>query len=286
MSLNKKIDLHMHTTASDGTDNAEEILSRVKEAGISTFSVTDHDSINGCLSVKKLLKKGDPEFISGVEFSCVDEEGKYHILGYGYDAEAASFRSLLDACHAFRIRRVKMRLDFIKKHFDFDFSEEDKEKIFVLDNPGKPHIANLMVKYGYAPSKEEAIKKYLNKYSNAEHRIPPKFAINAIIDAGGIPVLAHPSFGSGEEFVAGSDMDYRLKKLMSYGLLGLEAFYSGFEKPLTEELLAFADKYNLYVTAGSDYHGKNKTVILGDTHLDPDEQPEGLRRFLQDVGKE
>ena len=277
----------MHTTASDGTDNAEEIIARVKDAGISTFSVTDHDSINSCVAIKKLLKKGDPEFISGVEFSCVDSEGKYHILGYGFDEEAPSFKSLLDACHAFRIRRVMLRLDYIKKNFGFDFSDEDKQKIFVLDNPGKPHIANMMVKYGYVPTKEVGIKQYLNKCDIVEHRIPPKFAIHAIIDAGGIPVLAHPSYGSGEELVVGDDMEYRLKKLMSYGLLGLEAYYSGFDLAMRQELLNFAEKYNLYVTAGSDYHGKNKSVKLGENHLNiGDKYPEGLIKFLQDVNKE
>ena len=92
MKLYDKIDLHIHTTISDGTDTPEELLPLVKEAGLDVFSVTDHDSVKASRIIPPLLKDGDPAFISGVEFSCKDEEGKYHILGYAYDPEAPSIR--------------------------------------------------------------------------------------------------------------------------------------------------------------------------------------------------
>ena len=96
--------------------------------------------------------------------------------------------------------------------------------------------------------------------------------IAIVLMAGGIPVLAHPSYGSGEEIIVGDKMDMRLKRLMEYGLHGVEAFYSGFTNKLISEMLFFADKYDLYVTAGSDYHGKNKMEELGDNNLpDKDE---------------
>ena len=87
-SLTGRIDLHMHTTVSDGTDSPEGILDKVRSAGLALFSVTDHDAVKGYRIIQALLTPDDPAFLTGVEFSCKDEEGKYHILGYGFDPEA------------------------------------------------------------------------------------------------------------------------------------------------------------------------------------------------------
>ena len=279
-----KIDLHMHTTVSDGTDTPEEIVCRVKEKGIELFSVTDHDDIKGCTSVEKSLSAGDPSFINGVEFSCRDAEGRYHILGYAYDAEAEAIRSAVAKGHELRMFKLQTRLDFIKKEFGFSFDEEDLKELYSLNNPGKPHIGNMMVKYGYAPSKEIAIKDYLDKCRGEDAFLRPEEAIQALLASGGIPVLAHPSFGKGDELITGADMDRRLQRLTDFGLQGVEAFYSGFTPELIAEMLDFAERYKLYVTAGSDYHGKNKRVTLGDTKLDANgTYPKGLLRFLERV---
>ena len=284
MSIFDKIDLHMHTTVSDGTDTPADVVGRVKEAGITLFSVTDHDAADGGSIIESVLKKGDPAFIYGVEFSCKDEDGRYHILGYGYDAKAPSIRELIITGHNHRMNKLAQRLDFLESEFGFTFSDEDRKTLFSLENPGKPHIGNLMVKYGYALSKEEAINNCINKHKSKEKFIRPEEAIAGILDAGGIPVLAHPSYGRGDELIIGEDMDNRLKKLIGFGLKGTEAFYSGFTYQLQNEILGFAEKYGLYITAGSDYHGSNKLIMLGDTNLGgPAEYPEGLRRFLNDV---
>ena len=141
-----------------------------------------------------------------------------------------------------------------------------------------------MVRYGYARSKEEAIKDYINKLHFRSEYVRPEEAIAGILRSGGIPVLAHPVYGSGDQLILGDEMDARLRRLMDFGLRGVEAYYSGFTAKLREQMLAFASQYGLYVTAGSDYHGANKLVALGDTGLGgPDEWPEGLRRFLADV---
>ena len=282
--LPDKLDLHMHTVVSDGTDAPEEIAARVRDAGIALFSVTDHDATAGCETVRNLLKEGDPAFIFGVEFSCRDEEGKYHILGYGYDPEAPSIRAVVEAGHELRLNKLKTRLDLLKSRFGFGFSEEDRAALFALNNPGKPHIGNLMVRYGYAATKEEAIRKYINECGHKEEHVRPEDAIRGILGAGGIPVLAHPSYGSGDELIIGEEMDRRLGRLIGFGLRGAEAFYSGFTPAMQEEILSLAKRYDLYVTAGSDYHGTNKLVRLGDTGFDARAgYPEGLRRFLSDV---
>ncbi|MBR2810773.1 MAG: PHP domain-containing protein [Solobacterium sp.] len=281
--LFQKIDLHMHTTVSDGTDSPLQIIKNVRKAGITLFSVTDHDAYKCSLLVPRQLKTGDPAFITGVEFSCRDEEGSYHILGYGYDPEADAIRKVMEQGHKYRMNKLTKRLDRLETEYGFVFRPEDVAELESQDNPGKPHIANLMVKYGYAESKDEAMIRYLNRLHYRSEYVRPETAITGILKAGGIPVLAHPSYGSGSQMITGENMDARIRKLMVFGLMGLEGYYSGFSQKLRNEILAFAEKYGLYVTAGSDYHGCNKTIGLGQTGLDGNEYPEGLLRFLQDI---
>ena len=280
----KKIDLHMHTTVSDGTDTPSEIIAKVKLSGIDFFSVTDHDSIIGGKEIPQYLKSGDPAFLRGVEFSCKDEEGKYHILGYGYDPDGESINAVVKKGHDLRMKKVTARLDYLKEEFGFVFSDEDLDALFSLDNPGKPHIGNMMVKYGYAESKDIAIKDYINKKKFRSEYVRPEEAIEGIIKSNGIPILAHPSYGNGEDLILGKEMEDRVLKLMDFGIKGLEAYYSGFTEKIQDEILGYGEKYNLYITAGSDYHGKNKMVVLGDNNLEDIENgPKGLKRFLNDI---
>ena len=280
------IDLHMHTTVSDGTDTPQEILARVKETGIALFSVTDHDAVKGGKQIIAARTENDPLFLTGAEFSCKDEEGKYHILGYGFDPDAPSVVGLVATGHGYRIKKVMARLDFLKNTFGFSFPREELERLMALDNPGKPHIANLMVKLGYAESKEQAIKKYINQIRFRSEYVRPEEAIAGILGGGGVPVLAHGPYGSGDELIIGEELERRLRRLMEYGLQGVEAYYSGFTDKLRRMMLSLAQTHGLYVTAGSDYHGHNKLVELGDTGLPAaEEYPEGLRRFLDDVAQ-
>ena len=284
--MSEIIDLHMHSTVSDGTDSPEELLARVREAGLTCFSVTDHDAIKAGRIIPPLLTEGDPAFLTGAEFSCRDEEGKYHILGYGFDPDSAAMRALVETGHRLRMSKVLARLDFLKSEFGFSFPEEELRQLFALDNPGKPHIGNLMVRYGYAETKEQAIKGFIDRISFRDEYVRPEEAIRAILGGSGIPVLAHPSYGDGDDLILGADMEQRLRRLMEFGLQGIEAFYSGFTPRLRLEQLSLAERYGLYVTAGSDYHGKNKLISLGDTGLQSAEEwPEGLKHFLNDVEK-
>ncbi|MBR0466503.1 MAG: PHP domain-containing protein [Clostridia bacterium] len=284
MTYPKKIDLHMHTVISDGTDTPSEIIEKVKEKGIELFSVTDHDAVKSSALVKQLLKKGDPAFVPGVEFSCKDSEGRYHILGYNYDIDAKPITQLVNTGHNYRIEKLRKRLDFLESEFSFTFGKQDIDALFSLDNPGKPHIGNIMVKYGYAKTKEDAINNYINRFHSKNEYVKPDDAIKSILLSNGIPVLAHPVYGRGDELILGEDLVYRIKKLISFGLMGVEAFYSGFTSKLQNEVLSLAEEYNLLVTAGSDYHGKNKMVTLGDTNLNSEENyPQSLKRFIDMV---
>lgn len=284
MTFPKKIDLHMHSTVSDGSNTPAELLDCVRQTGLELFALTDHDAYKGCRQIIGLLREGDPAFLTGVEFSCRDEEGKYHILGYGYDPDAAPIRQVMENGHRVRMEKVHARLDFLQKHFGFRFPEEELAAILAMDNPGKPHIGNLMVKLGYAETKKQAIKEYIDQLHLDNEYLSPEEAIRGIRESGGIPVLAHPVYGSGDQIILGEEMENRLLRLMDFGLQGVEAYYSGFTKKLQAMMLELAHRYGLYVTAGSDYHGTNKLIPLGDTGLeDASQGPEELLRFLTEV---
>ena len=284
----KKIDLHTHTLFSDGTDSPSEIIEKARAAGLDLLSVTDHDSIRAGIEIPSLLKQLPADqrtaFIRGVEFSCKDELGKYHILGYGYDPDIPGIAEVVAKGHEMRMQKTNARLAFLEEAFGFKFTEEEVEELLARDNPGKPHIANLMIRHGYASDKKDAISNYINKKKLKNVHVHPKEAIEGILKSGGIPVLAHPSYGDGDQLIIGEEMEQRLLRLMDFGLKGLEAFYSGFTPKIQSETLLLAQRYDLYVTAGSDYHGINKMIDLGWTNLeDLSEAPTGLLRFLDDV---
>ena len=279
-----KIDLHMHSRVSDGTDSPLELLGKVKDAGLEVFSLTDHDAIKGCAEIRSNIKAGDPRFITGAEFSCRDELGKYHILGYGFDTLSGAMPEFIENSHNTRMKKLKARLAFLKSEMGIEFPEDECKALLALDNPGKPHIANLMVKYGYAETKEAAFENVLNRLPVLVSYIRPERAIDAILAGGGVPVLAHPSYGDGDQLILGSELNDRVGRLVESGLRGLEAFYSGFTPQITNEVLDLADRYDLYVTAGSDYHGANKMIVLGDIGLqNPETRHARLDAFLERV---
>ena len=277
-----RIDLHMHSTASDGTNTPSELLCRVKEAGLTVFSLTDHDAIRGCEAIRAILSPNDPRFLFGVEFSCKDPLGKYHILGYGYDPDSPSIRAVVDLGHRYRMEKLDERLVFLDRKFGFVFSEEEQAMLHALPNPGKPHLANLMVRHGYAPDAKTAFTNWLSQCVSEDLYPRPEEAIEGVLGAGGIPVLAHPCYGDGDQLILGDALDARVRRLMDFGLKGLECYYSGFTEKLRAQVLSLADRYDLYSTAGSDYHGANKLIRLADTGLSANAPlPPRLSRFLE-----
>ncbi len=280
-----RMDLHMHSTISDGTDTPAELLENVRKAGIELFALTDHDAVKGCGALRGLLRGDGPMLLSGAEFSCRDEEGKYHILGYRFDPEHPAILRVVETGHGYRMNKLRTRLESLEKTYGFAFPGDAVRRLLTMDNPGKPHIANLMVELGYAKSREEAIGRYINLCPARSEYVRPEEAIRGILESGGIPVLAHPAFGSGDQRITGETMERRLRRLTGFGLRGVEGFYPKYTPMMREEILAFAERFGLLITAGSDYHGTNKPVALGDTGLDPAQPlPAGLLRFLEEVG--
>ena len=118
------VDLHMHSVCSDGTDSPAELLARVKAAGIGLFALTDHDAICGAQALLALLGPEDPRFLPGVEFSCKDKLGKYHVLGYAYDPASPAIRAVVELGHGYRMTKLRARLEALERKFGFRFPEE------------------------------------------------------------------------------------------------------------------------------------------------------------------
>ncbi len=283
MKIPAKFDLHMHSVVSDGTDTPSEIVSLIKKGGYDCFSITDHDAMMGCQEAADLVGN-DVSFISGVEFSVKDEHGKYHMLGYGYDINSKSVKKLVGKAHGYRTMKFLDKVSFLQDEFGIHLPEDRIDELLKLNNPGSPHLGQLMVEYGYAKSIPDAIENYIKKKKFNYGNLNPPEVIDAILSGGGIPVLAHPVYGNGSQNIHGDELEERVKRLVGLGIQGLEGYYSKYDDASREEVLGLADKYGLYVTAGSDYHGSMKKVVLGNTGFkDPEKAPEGMHRFFEDV---
>lgn len=260
----EKIDLHLHTIYSDGTDDLDELLEKLQEKEITCFSVTDHDTVAGSTA---MLKKTMPEgmtFISGVEFSCVTAAGeKCHILGYGYDPDSPSIQDIVQLGASKRREKLEMRLNGLKERFGIEFSEKDLTDFRAMESVGKPHIARVMIRMGIASDKDEAIQKYLNPIKTLNTRLDAETVIKAINASGGISVWAHPLGGEGEKHLTEDAFKTELSHMIDYGIQGLECWYSRFNESEIQLLLDIAKENDLLISGGSDYHGKNKNVVLG-----------------------
>ncbi len=278
-----RIDLHMHSTVSDGTDTPRQILENVKKENMEVFSLTDHDDVLGCEMIEAFHSEDDPAFICGIELSTQYGHNKYHILGYAYDTHNKSLSTLCRQVHDSRMRKLEGRLRELENVHHITFPDEDVSKLYRLPNPGKPHLANLLVKYGYSDSITEAIDGILSTYRSNIPDITPHEAIQTILDCDGIPVLAHGLFGDGQQHLSEQELDERVMYLKDLGLMGMETYYSRYTPEEQAFTLRIADKYNLLHTAGSDYHGTNKKVRIGENHILNAEEDPKIMEFLHDA---
>ena len=251
------VDLHIHTTASDGSDSPALLLQKLKQAGITTFSVTDHDTVDGALEMETLVTS-EFRFVRGIEFSCETPVGKCHILGYGFNPENPAFAAALAEGAQLRQEKLFSRLRYLEDTMGISFTAEELAWIKGLKSPGKPHFAKLLMDRGIAPTVEEAIQQYINPHKPRRDRIAGSMAISAILQAGGIPVWAHPIGGEGEKRLSAETFRQQLDCLLSLGIQGMECCYSRYTRADSEFLMAQAQKNGLLISGGSDYHGTGK----------------------------
>lgn len=284
--MNNLIDLHLHTHISDGSDSVAELFEKIKKSGIHTFSVTDHDMMDGTLEMEKLVAENSipVNFIRGIEFSCITSIKKCHILGYNYDPTNQEFLNTLNLSMQLRQEKTQKRIDYWKNTCGIKLTQEESDWIHAVKSPGKPHFGQIIVNRGLAPDLTTAIKEYVSPCKVSNDRIDAACAIHAIQQAGGIAVWAHPLGGEGEKRLTHEEFYLQLAELMKAGIQGMECYYSRYSQEDIEFLFGEAKKHDLYVSAGSDYHGDNKPNLhigkLSEDDMVIDETQLSLYRLL------
>jgi 3',5'-nucleoside bisphosphate phosphatase len=245
-----KVDLHIHTTASDGKFSPAEIVRKARESGLVYIGICDHDSIEGVLPAQEAAAKaGGITVIGGVEINTDIPAGELHLLGYYCDSSNEELRETLLRLRSSRVERANKMIKKLKG-LGIKIDYERVEELAGNGSVGRPHIAQAMLEKGYINSLREAFIKYISRGGPAyveRDKITPGEATQLILRAKGIPVLAHPfTFDNPESLIA---------QLRSEGLLGLEVYYGSYSPEQVGALLGWADTYQLVPTGGSDFHG-------------------------------
>ncbi len=256
-----KVDLHIHSDYSDGSNSVEELLSVIQKNNIKIFALTDHDTIEGCKKLSTIIPS-DIKFISGIELTCIYKDIKSHILGYNCDFNNKELNDLIKKGKIMRKRKLDTRIEFLKNVWNIILTDKEKEWLYSRNSVVKLHIANILVNRGLEQDNLVAMDKYLAGCKTPNSRFEAIEAINAIKSSGGIPVWAHPLGGEGEEHDKEKVFLPKLEKMIKAGIEGLECYYSRYYEKEAEFLVNCAKANNLYISGGSDYHGANKTNIL------------------------
>ncbi len=253
------IDLHVHSTASDGTLSPSEVVRYAIEKNLYAIALTDHDTVDGIEEAKSVA---DDKIIvvPGIEISADFNGTDLHILGLNIDYHHKEFLDKINECKRLRIERNKKMIAKMNE-CGFPITEEYmEEKYGTKASVTRAHFARYLLEEGYVKTKDEAFKKYLNKGGPCyipRTQMKPETAIDIILKAGGHPVLAHPLLYHFDK--------ERLMSLVSYlkglGLWGLEAIYSLNSSEDDEFLAKLAKHYYMNITGGSDFHGSNKPDI-------------------------
>ncbi len=260
-----RIDLHVHSTASDGTETPRQILQMAERIGLSALAITDHDTVDGA---RQALEGPVPEsiaFVPGVEISVsvpdpyADSKGTLHILGYFIDLDNSDLNDTIGRLQDARANRNPQIIERLKKlGVELDYQE-------ILDaasggQPGRPHFAQVLVAKGLVANVQEAFSRYFGKGRPAyveKYRPTMEETLAVIHAAKGLPVLAHP-FSLKME---GPALERFVKTLKNHGLEGIEVLYPEHSPGQVDEYLRLAKRHGLIVTGGTDYHGGRKPGI-------------------------
>lgn len=261
------IDLHVHSNHSDGTCSPEELISLAQASGVSVFALTDHDTVSGVRKAKEIAARSaatgpEVKVISGVEISAAYQKKDIHILGLFIDeTNPVLLTALEDAVTARDLRNEHMAELF--RALGIPLTLEDLR----LMNPDtvitRAHFANYLIRHGHVKTSQEAFSRYLGYDAPCfvpREYMQPERAVSLILQAGGLPVLAHPLLYK----LPPAELEALLKRLSAAGLKGLEVYYSsntGFDEQICYSL---ANRFGLLMTGGSDFHGANKpNLYLG-----------------------
>jgi len=256
-----KVDLHIHSTTSDGQLTPADIIQEAAERGLTFIALADHDTVDGIASAQAAAQAFPGlKVIPCVEISTDTPQGEVHILGYFIDYTDHELKAALDSFRNSRLGRAQgmvAKLENLGIHIDW----QRVQQLASGSSIGRPHIAQAMLEKGYITSIKQAFTDYLGHDRPAyveREKMTPAEAVELILKAKGLPVLAHPlTFNDPEAMIA---------ELKAAGLVGIEAYYNGYTAEEINRLVGLADKHNLIATGGSDYHGldpNTETAIGG-----------------------
>jgi predicted metal-dependent phosphoesterase TrpH len=263
------IDLHLHTTASDGCSTPEVLVRQIRGVGIHTFAIADHDTVASVAETADRATEAGLRFIPGVEITAVHRNKDVHLLGYFYDSTSTTLRSFLEASCADRLRRAR---DMAHKLTALGISIDIDALITASGGPrsgkaiARPAVARALVTAGYVSDVQEAFDKYLatdRPAYVARVGASPIEVIEIIQSAGGIASLAHPG---------PLGMDDLIPDLVDVGLAAIECYHSEHAPEVTGKYLALAERYGLAVSGGSDFHGQGmrRAECFGSVSLPPE----------------
>jgi 3',5'-nucleoside bisphosphate phosphatase len=259
-----QVDLHTHSNASDGKLSPEGIVRMAAVSGLKYLALTDHDSVAGIPAAIKTAKEFPAlTFIPGVEISTEVQDGEVHVLGYYIDFTNSEFGKALERFRESRQGRAKgMIAKLAKLGINIDWARV--QELAGDGVIGRPHVARAMLEKGYITSFEEAFDKYLGHGGPAyveRDKMTPAEAVELILNARGLPVLAHP-------FTV-KEPEKQVKELKPAGLVGLEAYYKDASPDDVKAMIRVAERNGLITTGGSDYHGsgENNEVKLGGVNV-------------------
>lgn len=279
-----KFDLHVHTTASDGSMNSKQIVAEAKRIGLTTMAITDHDTIGNVKECIEEGRKNGIRIIPGIEMSAEIDKGKMHILGYGIDPDNEEFNIEMKKLRDGRETRNNTIIERLKELYNVEISIEDVKKHAKGETIAKPHIAAAIVEKGYCPDVKTTFAKILGNDdidSIERKKLSPRECIELIKKAGGIAFLAHPYSLklSDEETFA------KIKELQTFGLSGVEAYHSSHTPKQSDAYLKMARELGLMISCGSDFHGldvKNDVMLgLGTNGNIPTDNEEILAPILK-----
>lgn len=252
------IDMHVHSTFSDGAYSVEAIAKAAKMRNLSLVCLTDHDTTSGLVPFTAACRRCGVNSLCGIELSA-EADYTLHILGYRISPGSSELEKRLEDVRKHRdVRNAEICAKL--RALGMDIRLEDAEALSGGEVVARPHIAKLMVKRGYVSSGNEAFAKYLDRNGSAyvpRVRLSAEECITLIRGAGGLPVLAHPP----QTLLGADELEKLVAKLKSVGLWGIESVYPGFSTTQIYDYLSLCDKYDMYPTAGSDFHGSAASGI-------------------------
>jgi len=276
--LSGKIDLHAHTTASDGRLAPFELVDLALQKGLGLLAITDHDSTDGVAPALIHAAGTSLEVWPGVELSTDVERGEVHMLGYFVDPAEVKFQEMLTKLRWSRIGRAQEMVEKLGG-LGMSISFERVREIAGEGAIGRPHVAQALVEAGYVENLKEAFDRYLSRSGPAyadRFKLTPTEAVELIRQAGGMPVLAHPMYISRD---ADFDLSRFVHDLREVGLVGIECYYSDAAPEVVRDLVKVAREFNLIPTGGTDFHGPGVYAAeLGDRDI-PAESIERMREW-------